>query len=117
MNVQKVTWALKELGLEYERHNVGGSFGGTDTDSYLKMNPNRVVPTLQDGDVTAWESNSIVRYLARVLAGAEALTGALATGKVAHKEREGASVGDCEAARSSHGSRRSRLHLLGSRSA
>ncbi len=65
MNVQKVTWALKELGLEYERHNVGGSFGGTDTDSYLKMNPNRVVPTLQDGDVTAWESNSIVRYLAR----------------------------------------------------
>ena len=65
MNVQKVTWALKELGLDYERRNVGGSFGGTDTPEYLALNPNHVVPTLQDGDVTAWESNSIVRYLAR----------------------------------------------------
>ncbi|MBS02778.1 MAG: glutathione S-transferase [Gammaproteobacteria bacterium] len=65
MNVQKVTWALKELDLGYERHNVGGSFGGTGTDDYLAMNPNRVVPTLRDGDVTIWESNAIVRYLAR----------------------------------------------------
>ena len=65
MNVQKVTWALKELELEYERRNVGGSFGGTDTADYLAMNPNKVVPTLQDGDVTVWESNAIVRYLAR----------------------------------------------------
>ena len=65
MNVQKVTWALKEVGLEYTRHNVGGSFGGTNTADYLAMNPNQVVPILQDGDVTAWESNSIVRYLAR----------------------------------------------------
>lgn len=65
MNVQKVTWALKEVGLDYKRMNVGGSFGGTDTPEYLQMNPNKVVPTLVDGDVIVWESNAVVRYLAR----------------------------------------------------
>ncbi len=27
-NVQKVLWALEELGVPYKRENVGGSFGG-----------------------------------------------------------------------------------------
>jgi glutathione S-transferase len=44
INVQKVLWCCEELGLEYERIDAGGSFGGTDT---------------------LWESNAIVRYLAR----------------------------------------------------
>jgi glutathione S-transferase len=30
------------------------------------MNPNGLVPTLQEGDLTLWESNAIVRYLARI---------------------------------------------------
>lgn len=64
LNVQKVMWAVGELGLAYERHDVGGSFGGTDTDEYGLRNPNRVVPTIEDGDLTLWESNAIVRYLA-----------------------------------------------------
>ncbi len=63
-NVQKVIWALDELGLDYRRHTVGGGFGGVREPSYLKMNPNGLVPVLQDGDVTMFESNAIVRYLA-----------------------------------------------------
>jgi glutathione S-transferase len=63
-NVQKVVWALDELGLEFSRHTVGGSFGGNREAAYLKMNPNGLVPVLRDGDVTMFESNAIVRYLA-----------------------------------------------------
>jgi glutathione S-transferase len=64
-NVQKVMWALGELSLEYERVDIGGSFGRNKEPAYLAMNPNGLVPTLQDGDLTLWESNTIVRYLAR----------------------------------------------------
>lgn len=63
-NVQKVIWALDELGLEFTRHTVGGGFGGTREPSYLEMNPNALVPVLRDGDITMFESNAIVRYLA-----------------------------------------------------
>jgi glutathione S-transferase len=64
-NVQKVMWALGELGLAHERIDIGGSFGRNKDPEYLAMNPNGLVPTLQDGDFLLWESNSIVRYLAR----------------------------------------------------
>ncbi|MDX5359775.1 MAG: glutathione S-transferase family protein [Alphaproteobacteria bacterium] len=64
INVQKVLWTCEELGLEIVRHDVGGPYGGTDTPEYRAMNPNGLVPTLQDGDVTVWESNAVVRYLA-----------------------------------------------------
>jgi glutathione S-transferase len=64
MNVQKVVWALEELELPYERHNVGGSFGGTDTPAYRSMNPMGLVPVMREGEVTIFESNAIVRYLA-----------------------------------------------------
>ncbi len=63
-NVQKVMWTIGELGLDHERIDVGASYGGLDTEAYGKLNPNRLVPTLQDGDLTIWESNAIVRYLA-----------------------------------------------------
>jgi glutathione S-transferase len=63
-NVQKVTWCCDELGVPYERVDAGGNFGGTDTPEYRAMNPNGLVPTVQDGDLTLWESNAIVRYLA-----------------------------------------------------
>lgn len=64
INVQKVLWTLEELGLDYERKDVGGAFGGLDTPEYRALNPNRLIPVLQDGDVTVWESSAIVRYLA-----------------------------------------------------
>jgi glutathione S-transferase len=64
INVQKVMWVVAELGLAYERLDVGGAFGGLDTDRYGAMNPNRKIPVLQDGDTTIWESHACVRYLA-----------------------------------------------------
>ena len=63
-NVMKVAWLLEELGLPYERKDVGGPFGGLDTPEYAAMNPNRTVPTLVEGDFVLWESNAILRYLA-----------------------------------------------------
>ena len=65
INVQKVMWAVGELGLAHERKDVGGPFGGLDSAEYGALNPNRLVPTLVDEDgTTIWESHSIVRYLA-----------------------------------------------------
>jgi glutathione S-transferase len=62
-NVMKVLWGLGELGLPFERIDVGGSFGKTDTPEYLRMNPTKLVPTLQEDNFTLWESNVILRYL------------------------------------------------------
>ena len=64
INVQKAVLAVEELGLAYERIDAGGPFGIVDTPAYRKLNPNGLVPTLQDGDFTLTESNAIVRYLA-----------------------------------------------------
>lgn len=60
-NVQKVMWTLGELNLDYQRRDVGGSFGYPED----YPNPVAVVPTLRDGDLVVWESNACVRYLAR----------------------------------------------------
>lgn len=62
-NVQKVMWAVGELQLAHERVDIGGPFGGNKEPAYLAMNPNGLVPTLEDGDLILWESNTIVRYL------------------------------------------------------
>ena len=51
INVQKVMWTIAELGLPHERVDVGGSLGGLDTPEYGARNPNRRIPTLEDGDV------------------------------------------------------------------
>jgi glutathione S-transferase len=64
INVQKVMWTVGELGLEHERIDVGGAFGGLDTPEYGRLNPNRRVPTVEGEDVVVWESNACVRYLA-----------------------------------------------------
>ena len=64
VNVMKVLWAADEMGLDYERTDVGGAFGGNDQPWYRAMNPNGVVPTIDDDGYVLWESNSIVRYLA-----------------------------------------------------
>jgi glutathione S-transferase len=64
-NVQKVMWAIGEIGLPHERIDVGGAFGKNREPAYLAMNPNGLVPTLEEeGGFLLWESNTIVRYLA-----------------------------------------------------
>src|SRR5262249_56026508 len=63
VNVQKVMWALAELQVAHRRIDAGMAFGVVDTPEYRKLNPNGLVPTLEDGDLVLWESNAIVRYL------------------------------------------------------
>jgi len=62
-NVQKVTWTLEELGVPYDREDIGGAFGGNNEPEYRAMNPNGTIPTVIDGDLVLWESNAIVHYL------------------------------------------------------
>jgi len=63
-NVQKVLWALEEMGPCYEHINVGGLVGELDTREFRTMNPNGRIPVIQDDDLYVWESNTIIRYLA-----------------------------------------------------
>ena len=64
VNVKKALWAADELGLKYERVDAGMQFGVTKTPEYLNMNPNSLVPTIEDDGFVLWESHTIVRYLA-----------------------------------------------------
>jgi glutathione S-transferase len=64
INVQKVMWAVAELGLAHEQIDAGGKFGGLDTAAFRSLNPNARVPVIEDGDHVVWESHTIVRYLA-----------------------------------------------------
>jgi glutathione S-transferase len=69
-NVQKVLWCCAELAVPFERVDVGGPFGGNQDPEYLALNPNGLVPTVKDGDLVLWESNTICRYLAATRHGA-----------------------------------------------
>src|SRR5919108_5888414 len=64
INVQKVMWAVGELRLPHERIDIGGEFGKNKEPAYLALNPNGLVPTLEEDGFILWESHSIVRYLA-----------------------------------------------------
>jgi glutathione S-transferase len=63
-NVQKVLFLLEELKQPYEREDYGRQFNNTQTPDYLSKNPNAKVPTLVDGSLVIWESNTILRYVA-----------------------------------------------------
>lgn len=65
-NVQALMWCIGELGLPYQRHDIGHIHGGNDTPEFLAMNPNGTVPVLRDGDgAPMWETGAILRYLAQ----------------------------------------------------
>lgn len=65
INVQKVLWCCDEMQVRYERKDAGGAFGVVNTPEYRKLNPNGLVPTIEDDGFVLWESNAIVRYLVR----------------------------------------------------
>jgi glutathione S-transferase len=62
-NVQKVLWLLEELPRDYTREDYGRQYNNTTDAAYLALNPNAKVPTLVDGDIVVWESNTILRYV------------------------------------------------------
>jgi len=62
-NVQMVVWTLAELRLDFQRHDVGGAFGGNTTPEFKAINPNGLVPVVEIDGLTLWESAAIVRYL------------------------------------------------------
>jgi glutathione S-transferase len=70
INVRKVLWALEEMGAPYTRVEAGREHGVVDAPAYRAMNPNGLIPTIRDGDLTLWESNAILRYLAAAYGGA-----------------------------------------------
>ena len=64
INVQKALWTVEELSIPYERIDAGLQYGVNNEDWFGDLNPNRTIPTIEDGDFILWESNVIVRYLA-----------------------------------------------------
>jgi glutathione S-transferase len=63
VNVKKALWCAEELGLRYKRVDAGREHGVVDTPEYRKLNPNGLVPTIEDDGFVHWESHAIVRYL------------------------------------------------------
>ncbi|MGU3662845.1 glutathione S-transferase family protein [Methylobacterium sp. A49B] len=64
VNVQKAVWGLDEAGLAYERIEAGGAHGVVNDPAYRALNPNGLVPTLEEDGFVLWESNAILRHLA-----------------------------------------------------
>ena len=63
-NCRKVTALLRHLDLGAENKVVDLPGGEHLTPEFLSVNPNGRVPALVDGDLTVWESNAIIIYLA-----------------------------------------------------
>lgn len=64
INVRKVLWTCTELGIPFAREDWGSGFQPTDTPEFRALNPNALVPVIQDENGVLWESNTICRYLA-----------------------------------------------------
>jgi len=63
-NPMKVALFLEEAGLEYSAVPVDTRKGEQFSPDYLRVNPNGKVPAIVDGDVTVFDSNAILLYLA-----------------------------------------------------
>jgi glutathione S-transferase len=62
-NPQKVTFALKELGIDCEIVPLDLAKGEQRQPDFLALNPFGRVPVLTDGDLTITESHAILAYL------------------------------------------------------
>jgi len=63
-NPAKVALFLEESGLAYELVPVDTRKGEQFAPSFLAINPNAKTPAIVDGDVTVFDSNAILLYLA-----------------------------------------------------
>jgi len=63
-NPMKVALFLEESGLPYEPVPIDGRKGDQHRPEYLAINPNGKVPAIVDGEVTVFDSNAILLYLA-----------------------------------------------------
>src|SRR5271167_4103752 len=63
-NPTKVALFLEEAGLPYEPIPVDALKGEQHKPEYLAINPNAKMPSIVDGDVTVFDSNAILLYLA-----------------------------------------------------
>jgi glutathione S-transferase len=64
INVRKVLWTCREIGIDYQREDWGSGFLSTSAPQFLAMNPNGLMPVIEDEAGALWESNTICRYLA-----------------------------------------------------
>jgi glutathione S-transferase len=53
------------LKIPFERTDAGMQFGVNKTQSFLQLNPNGLVPVIQDNELVLWESHAILRYLSK----------------------------------------------------
>lgn len=65
INVQKVLWLCEDLKIPFDRTDAGMQYGVNKTEAYLQMNPNGLVPVINDNGLVLWESHAILRYLAK----------------------------------------------------
>ena len=63
-NPAKVALFLEEAGLPYETVPVDTRKGEQHAPAFLAINPNAKTPAITDGDVTVFDSNAILLYLA-----------------------------------------------------
>ncbi|ALS60451.1 glutathione S-transferase family protein [Pandoraea norimbergensis] len=66
INVRKVHWLCHELDAPFVNEPWGDATGTLSLadPGFIALNPNRMVPVIDDSGFVMWESNSILRYLA-----------------------------------------------------
>ena len=64
-NAYKVRLLLALLEVQCELVPVNLMAGESRTEDFLKLNPRGQIPVLMDGDLTIWDSQAILVYLAR----------------------------------------------------
>lgn len=59
----RIYWLLEELGVPYELVRLDFTPASLKDPEYLKVNPLGKIPTIQDGDLTMFESGAILEYI------------------------------------------------------
>lgn len=54
---------LEELGVPYERQRIDREHGALDSPAYRALNPNGLIPVLEDGDLVLYETAAICLHL------------------------------------------------------